>query len=138
MPSRADLAKIHIAKKELGLDDDAYRDVLWSLFEKDSAKYLTDRQAADLISHFKSLGWKPKYKDGRRRPPAESRQSRKIWALWMELHRRGIVKSSTPAALGAFVKRITGIHSMQWLTPAQANQVIEALKAWQKRTEKDS
>ena len=42
-PSKADLAKIHIAKKELGLSDDVYRDILRSRFgkTKDSAAKLT-------------------------------------------------------------------------------------------------
>ena len=34
MPTRGDLAKIHIAKKELKLTDELYRNLLFLLFKK--------------------------------------------------------------------------------------------------------
>ena len=37
-PSKAALAKIHIAKKELGLTDEMYRDLLFCNFKVESAK----------------------------------------------------------------------------------------------------
>jgi len=40
---RAQLAKIHIAKKELGLDDETYRSMLWTIARV--------RSASDLDSH---------------------------------------------------------------------------------------
>lgn len=47
MPDHAKLAKIHIAKKELALSEDAYRDILWLNFKVRSAKELTDQQAQE-------------------------------------------------------------------------------------------
>ena len=49
MPTKADLAKIHIAKKELGLTDDAYRDLLRGQFKVDSAALLTPGKVARLL-----------------------------------------------------------------------------------------
>lgn len=61
MPSQSYLAKIHIAKKEIGLTDQEYRDILFMHFDgARSAKDLSDRQALALINKFRAKGWQPK------------------------------------------------------------------------------
>lgn len=57
---RSLLAKVHIAKKDLGLDDDVYRDLLQREFGKRSAKSLTIVQLENLVDYFRSLGWQPR------------------------------------------------------------------------------
>ncbi len=69
MPGRAALAKIHIAKKELGLSDDLYRGMLHDYFKCSSSKDLSDRQAGKLIGIFKEKGWKPKAAKSRKALP---------------------------------------------------------------------
>ena len=59
MPSRQNLAKIHIAKKDLQLTDEQYRDLLHYHFQADSAATLNDRQCTVLLNHFRAKGWKP-------------------------------------------------------------------------------
>ena len=59
-PSRVELAKTHIAKKDLGIDDDEYRAILWSRYKKRFAAKLTLQPAWDLVAHFKRLGWRPR------------------------------------------------------------------------------
>ncbi len=56
-PTRAELAKIHIAKRDLKLTDPLYRGFLNVLFGETSAKDLTHEQIDELLEHFKSLGW---------------------------------------------------------------------------------
>ena len=56
MASRANLAKIHIAKKELNLEDEIYRDILHTQFTKTSSRDLNDFQAVKLLQHFQALG----------------------------------------------------------------------------------
>jgi hypothetical protein len=53
--------------------------------------------------------------------------------LWIELHRAGVVKHGSDAALDAFVRRTTKVGCLAWCGPDQANKVIEALKDWSKR-----
>lgn len=133
-PSRADLAKIHIAKKELGLTDEAYRGILRVQFKKDSAAKLTPSQAFALIRHMQGLGWKPQRQaklPGLSVP--DDGQSKKILALWITLHRAGKVRNGSDQALMAFVKRQTGIAHLQWCSKADKNKVIEALKIWDER-----
>jgi len=58
---RADLAKVHIAKRDLKLTDQLYRGFLNVLFGETSAKDLTHEQIDELLDHFKSLGWESGY-----------------------------------------------------------------------------
>ncbi len=132
MPSRADLAKIHIAKKELGLTDEAYRDIMRERFGKESAAKLTVGQACRLINHFRSLGWKPKYQQklpGVYSKPTDGQEG-KIIALWLELAKAGVVRNKSDRALQAFVRRMTKKHHMRWCTTGEKNTIIEALKDW--------
>lgn len=66
MLSKTSLAKIHIAKKELGLSDETYRDILHLHFGVDSAAKLNDRQGTVLLNHFRAKGWQPKQPVGER------------------------------------------------------------------------
>lgn len=89
MPNRNELAKIHIAKKELGLDEETYRGVLWDRYHKDSAAELTASQVADLLDLFRQKGWRPasfgqhglvhvlwRHRPPRRRVPARLHRTR--------------------------------------------------------------
>ena len=61
MPTNAELAKVHIAKRDLKLTDPLYRGFLNVLFGETSAKDLTHEQIEELLEHFKSLGWQSSY-----------------------------------------------------------------------------
>ncbi len=80
MPTNAELAKVHIAKRDLKLTDPLYRGFLNVLFGRSSARDLTHEQVEELLEHFKSLGWKSEYtksETGRKQSaPAESPPSR--------------------------------------------------------------
>jgi len=142
MPSKADLAKIHIAKKALGLSDELYRDILRARFgkSKDSAAKLTPGQAFALLNHFQKLGWKPQGNrtlPGMEIPP--DGQSKKIQALWITLHQAGKVRDGSDRALMAFVKRMTasktfpGKDHLRFCDGQDKFKIIEALKDWAKR-----
>jgi phage gp16-like protein len=136
MASRSNLAKIHIAAKELGLTEDAYRDTLRRITGKDSAHRITDHQAVKVLNHFQSQGWKPR---GRRCSspgfsiPADP-QCRKIQALWITLHKAGVIKDGSDKALLSFVKRLTRRDRLEWCNGQDKFKVIEALKDWAART----
>ena len=134
MPTKADLAKIHIAKKELGLTEEAYRDLLRGQFKVDSAALLTPGKVARLLQHFQRLGWKPKTQGQVSRGqsnmavPADG-QSKKVQALWITLHQAGVVRDGSDQAMLNFVKRLTGRDRLQWCSTEQKSDVIQALKA---------
>ena len=122
MPSRADLAKIHIAKKELGLTDDAYRDLLRLHFGVESAAELADKQVIVLLNKFRAKGWQPKTRRAapRRKPDGDdrfvaikpgpaARQQRKVLALWAAL-------GYDMAKLHARCKKQFEVDRIEWLT----------------------
>jgi len=129
---RRQLAKIHIAKKQLALAEDTYRALLERLFGVTTAKDLTDRQHQHLLGEFRRLGWKAKPPQSATAKAASLRepQLRKIRLLWSRLLEVGAARSTHPDALNHFARRLTGIERLEWLSVRQASTVIEALKAW--------
>jgi phage gp16-like protein len=125
MPSRADLARIHIAKKELGLDDATYRGVLWDRYRKQSAAYLTSGEVADLIELFRQKGWRP----------VSFGQLGLIHVLWRKLDVAGVLEHGGEEALAGFVEHATGQNDLRRLTVREASRVIEMLKKWLERVE---
>jgi phage gp16-like protein len=124
---RRRLKAIHVGRRQLGLDEDAWRGLLERVTGQRSAAGLDLDQLADVIEELRRHGFTA------RRRELPSAQQRKIAAIWADLHAGGAVKDGSPKALDAFVKRQTGIDSLRWLPPEGCNKVIEALKAWQSR-----
>lgn len=125
MPNRSDLAKIHIAKKELGLDDATYRDILRDRYHLESAADLTPRQAADLIAYFRQKGWRP----------LSFGQRGLIHVLWHQLLAAGAIHHGDNRALDGFIAHHTGRSDLRHLTAHEASHVIEMLKKWLEREE---
>ena len=127
-----ELAMIHIAKQQLGMDDDTYRDMLWTVARVRSSAGLDWQGRKKVLDHLKARGFKVTASKTKpqSRALADDPQSKKIRELWLVLHSSGKVKNPSEAALAAFVKRLTGVEALQWLTSAQASTVIEALKKW--------
>lgn len=127
------LARIHIAKKELGLDDDAYRDVLMRVTGKASSKDMTITERDDVINEMRRLGWQAgASKGGRKR--LDGKYAPKLQALWISGWHLGIVRDRSDSALIAFVKRQTGLDHTRFLyDDRDARKVIEALKKWLER-----
>ena len=123
MPNRSDLAKIHIAKKALGLDDAAYRGILRARYHRASATELSDQQTADLIELFHEKGWRP----------ASFAQRGLILALWHRLAAAGELRKPAEDALESFVAHATGKQDLRRLTVREASRVIEMLKRWLQR-----
>ena len=124
------LARIHIAKKELGLDDDIYRDVLERVTGKRSSNGLSATAQKQVIAEFQRMGWKG-FTKGRKR--SDKPYVRKVFALWGELKRAGIWREDSQQSLRNFVKKLTGCDDPEWLDYSQASQVIEALKKMKER-----
>ena len=57
---RAELAKIHVAKKQLAMDDETYRAMLMSQFGVESARDLSAHQRKSCILYMQRLGFEGK------------------------------------------------------------------------------
>lgn len=123
MPNRSDLAKIHIAKQELGLDEATYRDILQKRYHQDSAADLTPGQAADLIALFRDKGWRP----------ASAGQRGLIHVLWRKLQAAGAIRHGGEDALNAYIAHFTGHDNLNRLNVRDASKLIEMLKKWSER-----
>lgn len=128
---RAELAKIHLACKALGLDDDTYRDLLARVTGQRSAGALNQRQRSAVLDALAEAGFRPTppARAGTRRPLAREPQAMKARALWIGLWNLGVVASAEEAALAGFCKRQTGQAALQWCGPEELNKVIEGLRA---------
>ena len=130
MPVQKLLAKIHIAKKELGLDDEVYREIMSSKFGVRSSKFLDNRQALKLILHFKEKGWQPKVKPKKYDDQkgdiysATPAQKRMIEAMWHDLYRG----NSETKHLRQFLFNHFKVSDIRFLEKRTAYEVIEALK----------
>ena len=129
---KAMLAKAHIARKELGLDDESYRSILVRITGRESSGKCTRPQLVDLLGEFKRLGWKGSA-PARHRPASDKAHVRKVFALWKDLCDAGCVRIPSRAGLMMFCRRMAGVDDPEWLTPDQAAKVIEGLKAWRAR-----
>ncbi|OHX21222.1 gp16 family protein [Chromobacterium sphagni] len=116
------LAMIHIAKKELGLDDETYRAMLLSVGGAASSKDLTQDGIDRVLTHMKRCGWKPKRKAADKPRVGESRQSliNKAEALLAEAGRPWDYAD-------AMAQRMYGVERAGWLAPVQLHGLVAAL-----------
>lgn len=136
---------IHVLKGKLSLSDDDYRALLIQLTGHSSSKAMTQAQRRTVREHLQRLAAHMGIEQPatRQRPlpdaqfaqakAAASPRERKVWAIWLDMARRGLVHNKSAQALDAFVQRQTGVSALRWCSAAQLDAVIEALKLWQKR-----
>jgi phage gp16-like protein len=137
------IKKIHVMKKELGMDDDLYRATLNAQYGVNTCKDLTYIQAARFIAgldqktgagnrHTRTnQGNKAKHENLRGRDGmATPRQLRKIEAMWADVSRAD-TEEAKATALRHFLKRIVGIENLRFLEGWQVKKVINALEAMQ-------
>lgn len=119
------LAKIHIAKSQLGLDDETYRAILARIAGVRSAKDLSPRQIGAVIAEFVRLGWVPKVaqKAFRTKPnPATDRRNlvSKIEAFLAEANRPWEYVDS-------MALRMFKVEKVEWCDPKQLRGLVAAL-----------
>lgn len=138
-------AAIHVLKGKLQLQDDDYRALLVQLTGKASSKGMTATEQAHVRDHMQRLAQRMGVAQPttRRRPLTReqfdqvkrqaSPRERKVWALWNQLARDGVLHNPSRAALNAWVERTVHVSALGFATGAQLDTLIEALKEWQKR-----
>lgn len=133
------ITKIHIAKQQLNLTDENYRDILSNFInakgEKcSSSKELNENQANILLNDIfkKKLGWKEQQKgkvlkyeefNGRDAKFASAKQMRLIEGLWMQYSRE-----KTENSLNNFIKRIADVDHFSFLLKKDVQKIIKAIK----------
>lgn len=138
------IAAIHVLKSKLRLSDDDYRALLVNLTGKASSKDLSEHQRRAVRNHMQQLAERMgAVQPTQQRPHAQAKfeqvkaaaspRERKVWALWHQLGRDGVVHNTSQAALYAWVERTAQVSALRFATNAQLDTLIEALKAWKER-----
>ncbi len=134
------LKLVQIAKRDLQLSDDNYRNMLESVTGQRSAKSLTEPQLSKVVDRMKQLGFVPRSGSSItvRLPSPTVPESKKIRAIWITMYKQGFIRNGSDAALDAYVKRMTkkrngiGVEKLIWLKE-EVGYVLESLKNWHYR-----
>lgn len=134
---KALLAKVHIAKKDLALDDDEYMGALNRVARTDhgivtSAAALSEDELTDLVEYFKTIGFKP-----RKTPAAQAREKQAA-----ALRRRAmVIAADLPGGekrLAGLAKKICGVELITWChDPKTLKGLVAALTKIQKQEAAD-
>jgi len=121
----AQIAKIHMGKTHLNMDDETYRAFLQRVAGVDSCKQLTGKQLARVLFELEKLGFKPgaSKKAGRGRPRLPQSRAKvlsKIEALLTEGGRPFAYADGM--ALQMFKRQ-----RLEWLTDSELYKLLQAL-----------
>ncbi|MNZ89597.1 hypothetical protein D3C78_1085290 [compost metagenome] len=120
----ASLSKIHIAKKDLGLDDDTYRALLARVAGVRSAKDLNPRQVSAVLAEFQRLGWQPVTKKAGRKAPTPALERAKLVGKIEAF----LAEAGRPWAYAdAMAKRMFKVERVEWCESDQLQRLVAAL-----------
>ena len=127
---KRELAQIHVAKAQLGLDDDTYRAMLWTVARVKSAAELDWAGRKKVLDHLKAGGFKIKSKS--RPAPAASKA-----VLVAKIRAQLIALGNKPDAYAdGMARHMFHIQRFEWCWPSQLGKIIAALAIQQHRAEK--
>jgi phage gp16-like protein len=141
------IAKIHVAKKQLSLDDDEYRGLIAGATngKAESCKDCDESELEQILQLMERRGFTPVIKAPsekpkvrlsprtRDKPKGDHEQIDKIRAMWIDLANQGIIRNRSDDACQAFAKRLTKVDRLEWLNTKQCSTVLAALNAMAKQ-----
>lgn len=144
MTANTVLKTIHVAVRDLGMDNDTRRDLQLLVTGKESLKEMTGAEQLAVLDALKERGFKPSVGKASRthRRPATRGDIRFCHVLWGKLVKAGVVELPGAVGLNAFIRArfekswgavpfdIDGLRDWK-----QIATVIEALKAMCVRAE---
>lgn len=126
-------SKIHIARQQLGLADDTYRELLARVAGVRSSTQLTERKAEAVLREFQRLGWKPKASPKSKGKPHNfdsSAMPATITKIEAQLADMGLPWSYADG----IAKQMFGVQRVSWVRkPDQLAAIIAALHVEQER-----
>lgn len=129
------IATLFVAKRQLSLDEEMFRDVLEEASGERSIRSMDLEGLEKCLWHLKSKGFRPTFGAGRFDTSTLSEPARrhlaKLRALWISGYHLGVVKNRDDDALLKFISRQTGLDHPRFLINGQdAGKAIEGLKGW--------
>ena len=120
--AKSTLAKIHIAKQQLAMDDETYRAMLRAVGGVASSRDLDSAGAAKVLRHLERCGFEPKAGAGRPRvAQPRAAQLRKIEALLADAGRPW-------EYVTGMVKRVCKADAIEFCDDAMLGKLIAALQ----------
>lgn len=119
-----ELAKIHLGAKQLGLDDDAYRAMLWTVARVRSARDLDEGGRRAVLEHMKARGFKTRRKG---RPTPSDDRGALLAKIDAQLAAAGRDRDYVERGM---LRRMLGPEAparLDWCTPEQLRKITAAL-----------
>jgi len=126
--SRKRIALIHVAKRDLGLDDDSYRDILRRYGGAESAAELDEIGFLYVMKYFTALGFRSTWTKrtyGNRPNMASPSQVTLMRDLWAEAYG----PDENDANLNAWLAKFHHVGALRFVDAKKASKVIYALRA---------
>lgn len=117
---KRDLAMIHIGAKQLGIDGDTYRDMLWTVARVRSAGDLDEAGRRDVIEHLKARGFKVRGKG--RTTPAGDKQK-----LISKIRAQLAAADRADAYADGMARRMFHVERFEWCDVEQLRKIVAAL-----------
>ena len=141
------ISKIHIAKKQLDMDDETYRAFLKTTVNKSSCAEMSFSDLYKVVGALKKKGFKVTAKKSasasgeKMSPSSKGRRIDKMRAIWISMAKGGYLNDGSETALLAWAQgeiRHQGgipVDSLEWLESQNnvLNKVLEQLKRWDVR-----
>jgi len=132
-PRGSALAQIHIAKKQLGMDDDTYRAMLWGVARVRSAKDLDHAGRSQVLKHLVASGFKPAPpkagtpgRPNNMAHPTRGDMLGKIEALMLEAGRSW-------AYIDGVARQMFGVDKVAFCHEGQLHKLVAALEVDKRR-----
>jgi phage gp16-like protein len=131
-----ELAAIHMGKKQLGLDDGTYRDMLWTVARVRSAAELDHAGRQAVIEHLRKRGFTKAEKASEAAAPAGKKPvvGADKQALVDKLERQ--LGSRPWNYVRAMAKRMFGVEQLEWASAGQLHSLVAALEYDAKRRQR--
>lgn len=139
---------IHIAKNQLKMDDDLYRENLKNSVKKTSCADMSLSELVQVLEHFKKLGFKPKatkkLSPKSSDKPGEKTMLDKLRQVWIVMHKQGFINDGSEQALENWAigqsKRFNKgvpVQKLEWTNNQMRYALVEQLKKWHVRLLKE-
>lgn len=133
MPTAKQVALLHVAKKQIGLDDETYRCILKKAGGVESAADLDRYGYEEVLAELKRLGFRPTSRDrsfGRRLGMATPEQIgliRKLWTDWAG------PEEDPEKGLNKWLERCYHVSALRFLPSTEAGKAINGRCAMLRR-----
>jgi phage gp16-like protein len=127
-------ALIHVAKSNVGMSEEAYRDMLASVGVT-SSKDLNVLQFEEIMRRFEAAGFKSTGKGSRKRPPRPASGKEAL------MSKVGAILADTGlewAYVDGMARKMFGVDSVRFCNQTQLWKIVAALSIYLKRKERGS